>query len=161
MICVSLYSISSVIIGCRLEHEWKVDSNQLFFNFLSMSTQLWAALININVNFNCANFSLSIVSYQCIEHLCKASRRGFSNFYGLSKKSLLLPFGAKIHARQKIVVRFFARHEVSQSSLLSLQWCAECTDHWINRIFQLRCDVFLYNSVFAIHITAHPQYCSR
>ena len=48
MICVSLYSISLVIIGRRLEHEWKVDSNQLFFNFLSMSTQLWAALININ-----------------------------------------------------------------------------------------------------------------
>ena len=42
-----LHSISSVI-GGRLEHEWKVDKNQLFFNFLSMSTQLWAALININ-----------------------------------------------------------------------------------------------------------------
>ena len=47
MICVSLYSISLVIIG-GLEHERKVDSNQLFFDFLSMSTQLWAALININ-----------------------------------------------------------------------------------------------------------------
>ena len=48
MICTPLHSIFSVIIGCRLEHKWKVDINQLFFNFLSMSTQLWAALININ-----------------------------------------------------------------------------------------------------------------
>ena len=47
-ICTPLYSISSVIIGHKLEYEWKVDSNQLFFNYLSMSTQLWAALINTN-----------------------------------------------------------------------------------------------------------------
>ena len=47
-ICAPLYIISSVIIGRKQEYEWKVDSNQLFFNFLSISTQLWASLININ-----------------------------------------------------------------------------------------------------------------
>ena len=46
----STSSIYSVIIGGRLENdnEWKVDSNQLFFNLLSMSTRFWPALININ-----------------------------------------------------------------------------------------------------------------
>ena len=34
-----------------------------------LSTQLWNALINFNVNFNCAKFSLSIVSYQLVGHL--------------------------------------------------------------------------------------------
>ena len=81
-------SIYSEIIGGRLENEWKVDSYHFFFQFLFnvnsilsssnqyqlLSTQLWNALININVNFNCANFSLSIVSYQCIEHLCTLYR---------------------------------------------------------------------------------------
>ena len=45
------------------------------YQYQLLSTQLWNALININVNFNCANFSLSIVSYQCIEHLWYACCR--------------------------------------------------------------------------------------
>ena len=46
----STSSIYSVIVGGRLENdnEWKVDTYQLFFNLLSMSTGFWAALININ-----------------------------------------------------------------------------------------------------------------